>query len=418
MVLFFCCPLTVIAKSKPGGAPPAPKAEKFSEMFTKGNVFGEFRTFYFSQDYDRDDLKDKKTFATGGMLHARTAPFKGISFGAGFYTAQPLGLNDDDDEVYGGLVPKDSSGNADNVTVLGEYFIAYDISKTKIKVGAQELKTMWLTHWDKRLIPVTHEGLSILSKEIENLEIEAGHMLRFKDTAADDFVWISDSYKGVPDDQNSGCSYLQFKYAGFKGWRLIGAYHLFHDIFSNTWLSADYRHKVSKDLTLWGRGRTVFQSDAGDALGTGGQGFDTHMIGGQVGTAYKGLKLLVNYSTIGDHDLMGARTAVKNIALQKVNNVRAEEVAWSFRAEQDLSRFFDRLKGLRLIAEYGIFDTPDKGQKNAAEDMTELDLELNYAMQGCLDGWTLRIRHAIVDGDWANSQNDYSDTRSQLTYTF
>jgi len=67
---------------------------------------------------------------------------------------------------------------------------------------------------------------------------------------------------------------------------------------------------------------------------------------------------------------------------------------------------------------YGIFDSPDVGEKNASEDRTEFDINFRYKIPGPLKGLDLRLRYASINGDYNNSLNDWEDYRFILNYRF
>lgn len=109
-------------------------ADDLKSAFKEGALRGEFRNYYFIRDYDQRN--DREDIASGGMLYGRTAPLHGISAGIAFYTAQEMGLNDSDKDVYG-LLAKDANGNHESFSVLGEAFIQGEFGNTTLKLGRQ-----------------------------------------------------------------------------------------------------------------------------------------------------------------------------------------------------------------------------------------------------------------------------------------
>ncbi|MCD4719580.1 MAG: OprD family porin [Desulfobacula sp.] len=409
LALMFVVTTNAYAKGK---SKPAPKAENFKEMFSKGTAYGQFKTAWFVKDFDNEARTDFDTFTVGGNLHFRTAAWQGISAGVGFYTVQDFGVNNDNDPVYPALFPSDGDG----VSALGEYYINFKISKTDIKIGAQELITPWFKRYDiQRVIPRTHEAIYIKSKEIEDFEIILGHAFREKDNVSDEFVEMSDLVGGVPDDADEGVTWGELKYTGIKGLRLWGAYHQWHNIFENYFFDALYNHKINNDVKLFGNFRYACQDAVGDELAL--WDVDSYMVGGKLGIEFFGATLAGLYSTNGDNNLAPWRAGMSLLNIMQVTPAfRAEEDSYRIDFEYKLSKIFKPLKGLKLGVSYGIFDTPDSGN-NASEDKTEFDIDLKYQVP-FKKGLHLRLRYANVDGDYTNSRVDQEDYRFFLVYSF
>ncbi len=405
--------LTTSAYAQGKGEPP-PKAESFTEMFSKGKAYGQFRTRWFAKDFDKESATDPNTFAVGGSLHGQTAPWGGFSLGVGFYTVQGLGVNSDDDGVYTFLMAKDSNGNAENTTALGEYFINYNISKTFIKIGAQELRTAWLDIWDARLDPKTHEAILIKSKEFKDWDLSLGYASNERNNASEEFIPISQTFKGVPDDLDKGVGWGEVKYNGIKGLKAWLAYHYFDDVFSNAFLDVKYNYAFNDDMKLFAVLRGAKQDGVGDGVW---EDHDTYMYGGRLGFEFHGATLTGMYSTVGDDNLAGARIFNRIIQMQGLGNKTAEEDAYLFALEYKLHKIAQQLRGMKIKLSYGIFDSPDQGA-NLSKDATEFDIDFQYKLPGPLNNWDLRLRYAHANGDAEDSLLDFDDYRFYLTYKF
>ncbi len=414
LAMMFVFTTNVYAKGK---SKPAPKAENFKEMFSKGTAYGQFRTRWYTRNFDIESRNDWNTFAVGGELHAQTAPLAGLSLGVGFYTIQDSGINNDDDGIYPFMMDKDANNHPVSTTSLGEYFINYKISKTNIRIGAQELVTAWLKKWDLRMAPKTHEAIYIKSREFKDLEISLGHAFREKDNQVANFEPISQSFKGVADDVDKGVTWGELKYNGIKGLKTWVAYHHFHDIFSNIFLNAQYDYEINDNVKWFAVLRYDIQEGVGDELSVG-EGFDTHFYGGRLGFEYHGATLTGHYSTMDDDNLAALRGHSKIIQMQVFGNRRADEDAYLVELEYKLHKLYKPLKGMKIKVGYGSFDTPDQGETNASEDITEFDIDFKYKIPGPLKGLDLRLRYANVNGDNDNSKNDFEDFQFWLTYNF
>ena len=107
-------------------------AETLEEAFHEGKVNGNIRAHYNERHYA--SRPDATAFALGGGLRAETGSLYGFNLGVGFYTAQDLGLNDDDP------IKVDSRMGSD-VEVLGEAYVNYSAWDSTFTLGRQKINT-------------------------------------------------------------------------------------------------------------------------------------------------------------------------------------------------------------------------------------------------------------------------------------
>ncbi|NWF66303.1 MAG: outer membrane porin, OprD family, partial [Campylobacterales bacterium] len=133
------------------------------EMFEKGEVNGEIRTGYIN--LDTKNSGSNSAFALGGHLKYETTSIYGVSFGAGAYTSQGLGLNEDDKN------PDFFDTDGKSFTILGESYINYKFDKWSVKAGRQIVDTPFANTDDIRMAPNLFEGVVASFEPIENLVI-------------------------------------------------------------------------------------------------------------------------------------------------------------------------------------------------------------------------------------------------------
>jgi len=148
------------------------EASSFSEIFSKGVVYGRLRMNYFKYIWDDDSKYDPKAFALGGSLIYKMAPLHGFSGTVGLYTAQNLGLLDNEDALYG-KSGKDLFSRYDvlkddrwNMTVLAQAYLQYHFMKSDLKLGRQIFESFLTKSNDTKMIPNTFYGVSLVSKYI------------------------------------------------------------------------------------------------------------------------------------------------------------------------------------------------------------------------------------------------------------
>ncbi len=383
-------------------------AENLKEAFTRGEVSGEFRNFYYLRDYDRST--DRQDIASGGMLYFRTSPLKGISAGITFYTGQDLfGLSDSDNDVYG-LLSKDENGNHEGFSVLAESFLQMDFFDTTVKLGRQELETPFVNGDDNRLVPQTTEAYTLVNKSIPGVTFTASYVAQMKGKASTEFVSMTEYAEIEGGDEPiilGGLAYDGVDNLTLQAWD----FHVV-DLMNEIYLRADYSLSLSSEWAVYGSAQYLSQSDTGKKLG-GPQ--DTYTYGMEVGIEGKGFQASVGYGAVGDQDIIYPWGHDFIVSLMVNDLSRAEEKGMM----GVLKYKFDRIgiQGLTGRIRHLDFNTPESGE-NASYDFSETDLEAFYTFSGRLEGLELKIRHAIVNKDEALGGDDYGDTRAMLIYAF
>ncbi|QOY51782.1 OprD family outer membrane porin [Candidatus Sulfurimonas baltica] len=162
-------------------------ANNITEAFANGVFYGRLRMNAFRWDWKSADTasnKDNKAFGLGGSIIYKTAPLSGVSATAALYYANSpfSALRDDNADVGATKAGKDtfSRRNVDadgdwSMTVLGQAYLQYDISKTTFKVGRQIFESFLTKSNDTKMIPNTFEGYSVEMKEIPKTTIRAAY---------------------------------------------------------------------------------------------------------------------------------------------------------------------------------------------------------------------------------------------------
>jgi hypothetical protein len=161
-------------------------ATTLTDVFAKGEVYGRIRMNYFEWVYDDAPIHDPTGFALGGSVIYRTAPLHGVSGTAGFYTAQNLGLLDEDDALFG-RSGKDTFSRYNvleegdwGMTVLAQAHLQYHFGKADIKIGRQIFESFLTKSNDTKMIPNTFEGYTLLSKDIPATTVTLGYLTQQK----------------------------------------------------------------------------------------------------------------------------------------------------------------------------------------------------------------------------------------------
>ena len=384
-------------------------ADDLASALKEGTVSGNIRTYYFARDFD-ENTTDLEDFAVGGVLNVQTAPLKGFSAGVGFKTSQGAGWNDDDKGVIG-LLAQDENGNHENYTAMSQYYLQFEGFDTKVKIGAQDITTPWLSGHDIRLTPNTFRALSITNKSIPKVELHAYYVDEIMMRNGTEFISMSKSISSkITEDKPVMVGGLIWKAPGALKIQLWNYYA--QEVNNMPYLRVDYSGKLNKDCTLLAGLRLLKQNDVGDALA--GE-IDTYMAGGSVGLKAYGAKLDFYYAQIGDDSLVKKWGSNTIIAQQVVSSERAEEKSFGAKVFYDFGNI--GLQGLSAYVYYANYNTPDSGV-NASEDLTETDFNVNYNFGKTLKGLSLTLRHAIINEDEGQNGEDYTDSRVYLQYAF
>ena len=105
----------------------------------------------FSWDWKGNTGTDHKAIGLGGSFIYKTAPFAGLSTTMGMYTSQnPSFMREDIADLSSLKAGKDTLSRSDStltgnygMSLLGQAYLQYDISKTTIIAGRQMLETVY-----------------------------------------------------------------------------------------------------------------------------------------------------------------------------------------------------------------------------------------------------------------------------------
>ena len=388
------------------------QADSLASLFTEGRLDGVVKLLWFERDFD-SDKPDWATLAVGGNLEFETAPFYGFSAGVGFKTSQGDLLNDDDKEIYRGLVATgDDLFDGESYTALDEYYLRYDNWKTDFMLGAFDLSSPWMMGFDIRMTPKKYRGLRVINNSLEPVKFHGYYITDWLNWTAEEFDSIASGLTGDADD-NEDALVLGAVWQATEAFKLHLWNYYYDEVLNQFYGRLDYSYKWEGDCRFGATLKYLNQRDVGNALA--GE-LDTYQTGGDISLAGYGAKLSLYYGQVGDDMVNNPFGGDYVVILQTKWLERAEEKVWGVRADYDFARL--GVKGLSLYLFYADFDTPDTGD-NASTDMKELDFNIQYKFSGWAENLLLRFRYAHVDQDEAVAGgNDWDDVRFHIEYRF
>lgn len=149
------------------------------------------RNVYFDRDFagDRATQSQRQEWAQGFIGTFSSGYTPGV-VGVGFDVMGMMGikLDSSSDHINTGLLPATGSGVAGSDKAQDEYSkavgaIQFQIGKTVLKYGDQIVQNPVFLNTDSRLLPESSEGLTIVSRDIDGLKLEVGHLTSLRSMA-------------------------------------------------------------------------------------------------------------------------------------------------------------------------------------------------------------------------------------------
>jgi len=454
--------------------------DSFYEMFSQGITYGRLRMNTFKWDWKKETTKNKSNYALGlgGSLIFKTGRLNGISATVGFYTSQNPFLTMDEENVGKLKAGKDTLSRNDakdgdyGMTVIGQSYLQYDFSKTKLKFGRQLFHSVFTKSNDTKMIPNSFDGLSLESKDIKNTKVQLAYFQAQKlrdHTRSHDVLTVDTSYindKGKPkadwtnnDDsaKHMGLSSLNFQEAkkstnhnliigtventSVSNLKAVVSYLAVPDVISNLTFEAHYKIKTA-DWTISPGFRYMIQNDdGGGKIGgaslkgtlanwnsgdTGGyknpKSLDSSLFAGRIVAKNKTTKILYGYSQIEDKaDIVapwrGFPTGGYTRAMGQYNWV-ANTKTHMIQASYDFGKA-GIIDGFRTTVRYAMMDFDEKKDDVLADrNIIHMDFWKKFKS---IPNFETKLRIGIVNSDDDNGKkadSSYNEYRLELNYLF
>jgi len=378
-----------------------------------GTITGQFRTFYFTQRNKTDGgsfNNVKESLAVGGYLKYET-PWLADHFGAGAagYFSEPV-TETFNQKRRGGTGMLSSRNNG--VQALGEAYLKARYAGSEARVWRQRIDTPFINANDGRMLAQTFEAYGFTSRDVEDLEFSLFWVDKEKARDTELFVPMTEmaGLKGTNGGVlMTGADWQAAEKLPLRFWNYY-APNLDNTFFTQ----AKYTFGDPKDLALELTFQGVDQRSVGDQrngrydgaeAGLQGvlkvDGFDFYLGASQV----DGSKSIRN--SWSDYPFFNYMMAY--------SFNRAGERAALVGVGYDFSRVgFD---GFKANVKAGFGSAPDSGP-HATYDRSEYDLNMTYAFDGALKGWSILNRWSYQDEDESMGGHDGFQVRLRLEYNF
>jgi hypothetical protein len=430
-------------------------ASDVASAFKEGKVSGQIR-YYFMDEDNRNDTRDYFGSALGGKLKYETASLNGLKAGAAFYYSSFLNDNISlsstqsgtgatsaqwkNSRYVGGLVDSTDLNNRD-VTLLGEAYLEYQISKTKATIGRMKLNTPLINPEDGRMIPTLEQGAWLDTKDIKNLSVNLGFLNAFAVRNTPEWKSVGNSlgqtgydmgstplpgatavpYTYSNGNTSSGGVYIaSLTYTGVPDTKLEAWDYYVQNILNVGYLEGNYNKKLGDFMALAGA-----QYMAEQEVGNGGNDADNATYGTQALANAAAAKSLMRKGerseSYGAKIGFGYKDSLLTLAATKITNrgrfifprewgkepfftfqkrERTEgsggATAWLATYDQDFKSI--GLDGLSTTIGYGKYYKPDVKNailnKYGMPSYAQLNIDVFYKFKGALKGLELEYLFA------------------------
>lgn len=382
------------------------------------------RNFYFDRDYqEQSAYPAAKDWSQGLILKANSGYTEGkVGFGLDILATAGFKLDADAEHAGTGNLPRDTRTNepASSYGEIGATAKA-KISQTEVKVGTLMPMNPVLVASPARLLPQTYRGVSLQSKDIQNLDLQAAYIdqVNHRDSTNYEKIKISGVNGRFKAAETDGLYYLGGHYDFNKAFKLTSFYLDVSDLYNQTMAGIQHKYTINEHAQLTSQLRYYRSRDEGQAK--------AGLVDNDLLHAHFELKHDQHKFIFGTFQhqgetafpyLSGGETGLL-IDTWPGEFLNPKEKVYSFRYEYD---FKNIIPGLRFMTRYttghNIY-APNLGGTDLKED--ELDFDLGYTVQsGLLKKLGLRARYAIYDNNMLPTANikPVNEARINIDYTW
>jgi hypothetical protein len=377
----------------------------------------QLRNVYFNENF-RDEhglsarsastAKSERTeWAQGFLLDFQSGFTPGVvGFGADALGLLGVRLDSGRGRSGTGLLPVHDDGRAADEFASAGAAAKVKLAKTTLKYGTLLPKTPVLIYNDARLLPQTYQGGQVISTDIDNLTLTAGHLDRFKLRDSTDSVPIvADGYAG---DKGGNFTYAGGDYKLGKHTRLSYFHGELENFYRQDFAGIQHDFPLGPGM-LTGDLRYFNSHDDGRAYAST---IDNEMLSGQLSYAVAGHTFGGGYQrlsgTAGLPYISGATVySFSNVGIGKF--IEEDEKTWMLSYGYDFAPL--GVPGLTFMTRYL---KGNDGKSDTQIKESERDTELAYVIQsGAFKGLGVKVRNYVYRADFARGRDS---NRIYFTY--
>ena len=428
-------------------------ANSVEEAFSKGIFYGRVRinTFYWDWQAEENNsgVKDNRAMGIGASMIYKTAPLSGLSATLGMYTSQnPTWFREDVADIGKLKAGKDTFSRYDTaatgnfgMSVVGQAYAQYDISKTSFKAGRQMVETVFTKSNDTKMIPNTFDGVTTSIKDIPKTTIKLAYLASQKlrdHTVTHDVIafnaWNENDDSAVNKNltvarigNNNSLCIASITNKSIKNLKANISYAMVPDVVSNLALEAHYTIPIGGEWKVAPGIRYMQQFDNLGAsydvanLKTNHVGYnnakslDSNLLAVRLDIKNRAFLARIGYSQIADEaDIIapwrGFPTGGFTRAMAQYNWY-ANTKTYMIRAGYDFSKA-KLIPGFSIMARYAIQDFDDK------KDGVQADSNIIHidARQNIGKNLEAKVRLGFVSADDSILKSNGVDYKSDVSY--
>lgn len=371
----------------------------------------EARNFYYNGDFRQGTgVSKREEWAQGFLLNYESGYTPGIiGFGVDALVFAGYKLDSSPDRSGSGLLPKRASGEAVDEYSKAGYGVKLKISQTSLRYGMSLPKVPVLQYNNSRLLPQTFQGWQINSTDVDRLTL---NLAQFDKTITPDSTDLQDITLAVKDGRYRATGIGDnYRYGGgtYKLTPALSATYFYgelDDVYRQQFAGLIHNTRLGKG-TLTTDLRAFSSRDVGAAKA--GE-VDNRAYAGALGYALDN-----GHSVMATYQVMGGATGFPYINNPYLPNYvqyhdfgSAGERSWQLRYGYDFAAM-----GIPGLSFFTAYIRGDGLKTVGAEKEWERDVDVNYAFQGSLKGFSVRLRNATYRSDAAR---DIDETRLIASY--
>ncbi|MGY3285838.1 MULTISPECIES: OprD family porin [Pseudomonas] len=378
----------------------------------------QMRNVYFNENFRDEQGMSPRAAATAKSERTEWAQGFLLDYQSG-YTPGTLGVGLDALGLLGvrldsgrgrsgtGLLPVHDDGRAaDAFASAGGTFKAR-VGQNVVRHGTLLPKTPVLVHNDARLMPQTYQGTQVTSAAIDNLNLTAGHLTRFKQRDSSNSTGLYlDGYSG---GEAGDFSFAGADYTVSKQLRLSYYHGQLEHFYRQDFAGVIHDHALAGGVLT--TDLRYFKSKSSGAA-YGGP-IDNDMLSGQIAYTHSGHTFGAGYQALNGEAglpyISGATVySFSNVGIGKF--IEEDEKTWM--ASYVYNFAAAGVPGLTFMTRYLSGDNGRSGAAGLSE--WERDAELAYVVQsGPAKGLGVKLRNYVYRSDFARGRDS---NRLYLTY--
>ena len=378
------------------------------EAFKQGTVYGQLKTYYYSQYFEGEGLNDSEIWVYGGNLGYKTARFYGFGLGATFQ-ASLVGHKDDPDGKTRGSM--DAEG-----AVLSEAYLSYNLSNTDLIGGRQYLKYPLLSGSGSRFIKESFEAYLLSNKDIPGTTVTAGLVTKYQ-TRSDQSNYSDNWF--VDYETNGTGDVGDFYDIGDDGMVFLYAKN---NSLDNLTIQAQYINVFDEVADFYADGKYTFNvqfnpyvaaqfyyTDYDDSMKDSNE-----LWGFKGGAKFADFDVFAAFTTTGGKEgdarvFRGVGQGSYSVFTATTKSVGGPAYEADTESYQIGTLYALDMLSVKLL--YSYFDNPAVNK-----DLDEYTLNFLYKFGGWAENLSFAVDFSVLD--YEDDQKDAIDLRTKLTYSF